>query len=122
MSLLNDKSMTASHTHRRKRLQKRHAMRRWRAKHPIMACWHAHLWNSKKRGVKVEWTYPEFAAFCALSNYHNLRKEGYQIHRDKDQGPYCVARCTCVTQRENLIMQHVYAKIRRWRQMKAAER
>ena len=103
-------------TYRKRRLAKRHAMRRWRAKNPIMASWHAHLWNAKKRKIAVAWTYSEFVQFCLTTNYHELKKKGYQIHREGDTGPYRLDRCTCVEQIVNLRMEAVYRKINAWQE------
>ena len=103
-------------TFRQKRLAKRHAMRRWRAKNPIMASWHAHPWNAKKRKIPVCWDYREFFTFCTVTRYHEKKKDGFQIHRDGDEGPYALHRCSCVKQLVNLRMEAVYAKIHKWQQ------
>jgi hypothetical protein len=78
-----------------------------------MAAWHCHKWNAKSRKIPVEWTYAEFFDWCLRTDYHHKRKQGFQIHREGDEGAYCLARCTCVPQRENRRMQWVYAKIRK---------
>jgi hypothetical protein len=87
---------------------KREAMRRWRERHPVLAAWHAHLWNAKKRGIEIKWTLDEFSAFCAETGYHILRRDGWQIHRNGDIGPYALDRVFLVKSEINRWLQDLY--------------
>lgn len=85
-----------------------------------MSSWHIHRDNAKKRGIRVAWSYAEFVQFCLETQYHVLKKRGFEIHRAGDVGPYCLAHCTCIKGRVNLRLEAVYRKIRAWRCRKAA--
>jgi hypothetical protein len=82
--------------------------KRWRENHPILAAWHIHLWNAKQRGIEVLWDFDEFVRFCAETGYHILRKDGYQIHRRGDIGPYEYGRVSMVKGEINRWAQDLY--------------
>lgn len=78
-----------------------HRMRKWRAKHPVQAAWHAHLWNAKQRGIAVEWTFAEFEQFCRETNYHVTRREGMTIERKRATLGYSLDNCAVLPHQIN---------------------
>ena len=86
---------------KKERKAKRLAQARWRARHPVLAAWHVHKWNAKKRGIAVHWTLEEFAMFCTTSGYHLLRADGYEIDRKNHHEAYSLDNCQLLTKLAN---------------------
>ena len=93
-------------------MSKKMAQRRWRESHPVLSAWHVHISNAKRRGIQILWTFTEFAQFCEETGYHLLRKDGYQIHRHGDIGPYEYKRVSMVKSEINRWAQDIYRKSR----------
>ena len=85
-------------------------MRRFRETHPITAAWWDHFHNSKKRGIAVLWSFEEFKKWCEETGYHLLRKDGWQIHRLGDTGPYAYGRVRIVKAEVNRWAQDIYGR------------
>lgn len=100
------------------RAQRRRWQSKWRERHPISACWHDHKHNAQKRNIRVEWSFDEFREWCLMTGYHLLRKDGFQIHRRNDSGPYRADRCFCIPAKENRRLQAVEQKKAKWRRFR----
>lgn len=94
----------------RERKKKREAMRRWRARHPIMAAWHDHRHHAKERGISILWDFGEFFRFCTETGYHILKGDGFQLHRERDRGPYAYGRVSMIPGEINRKLQTFYAQ------------
>ena len=84
-----------------KRKLRREKQARWRARHPVTAAWHTHLWNAKQKGHEVQWTFEEFSQWCWETGYHFLRSEGYAIDRIESSEGYCLSNVQLLTKAEN---------------------
>jgi len=83
------------------RALRREQFRRWRIRHPVVACWHIHKWNAKQRRIAVLWTLEEFTQFCHETGYHILRADGWEIDRIESSQGYSLANCQLLPKQEN---------------------
>lgn len=88
---------------------RRRKKQRWRERHPVLEAWFNLRSNAKRRGIPVTWDLESFGAWCRRTGYHILRRDGFQVHRPGDIGPYG-NRCRCVPQVYNLCQQFVNRK------------
>ena len=84
-----------------KRAAKREAMRRWRERHPILALWHNHKSDAKRRGISVEWTPEEFRFWCITTGYHITVRDGMSIDRIDPARGYSLDNVQLLTVGEN---------------------
>ena len=78
---------------RRKRKLARERQRRWRDRNPITYLFRNHVNNATRRRKVVLWDLEEFIEWCTFTGHHVNAKDGYEIHRFGDTGPYCAANC-----------------------------
>lgn len=82
--------------------QRRKWQSNWRQRHPVLALWHNHKHNAKNRGIKVEWSFDDFARFCEETGYHILVRDGWTIDRIRSREGYSYENCQLLTLTENV--------------------
>lgn len=93
-------------------------MRRWRLSRPLYALFKNHVHNATRRGKLVAWDFEEFQLWCEFTGHHLLSKDGYEIHRFGDKGPYCADNCMSLKGDFNKRLEAGF----RWRRKWLAER
>jgi hypothetical protein len=89
-----------------------------RLANPIRTLYRDHVSNARRRGKVVTWDFAEFFAWCQETGHHLLVRDGHQIHRLQDHGPYCASNCVSIPGVENRRLEAGYA----WRRKHLAER
>jgi hypothetical protein len=104
--------MKKKRSHLRKRWKA--ASARWREKNPCTYLFANHKNNARRRGKVVLWDLEEFIEWCAFTGHHIMAREGYEIHRFGDVGPYCAANCMSLPGGFNKRLEAGFAWRRKW--------
>jgi hypothetical protein len=80
---------------------------------PIRTLYRDHVGNARRRKKEVLWDLEEFRSWCELTGHHLLVKDGYQISRFGDVGPYCAANCLSLPGVINLRLEFGFAWMRK---------
>ena len=99
---------------RRKRKLARERQRRWRDRNPITYLFRNHVNNATRRRKVVLWDLEEFIEWCTFTGHHVNAKDGYEIHRFGDTGPYCAANCMSLPGGFNKRLEAGFAWRRKW--------